>query len=119
MKINHLNLTVSDVTAARDFLSTYFGLIAVPDAPADETVAFLNDDNGMVLSLMNLQGEAKVAYPGMFHVGFIQESRKDVDALNERLKAGGFAVKAAREYHGSYTFYVKAPGDFTVEVQSF
>ncbi len=26
MKINHINLTVNDVTASRDFLETYFGL---------------------------------------------------------------------------------------------
>ncbi len=118
MKLNHLNLTVSDVMAAHSFLTTYFGLTPLPASPTNETMAFLNDDNGMVLSLMNLQGEDKIEYPGMFHIGFVQESREDVDAINERLKDGGFAVKAAREFHGSYTFYLKAPGGFTVEVLS-
>lgn len=118
MKLNHLNLTVSDVTAAHSFLETYFGLKSLPYAPKNQTMAFLNDDNGMVISLMNVQQADEVSYPGMFHIGFVQESREVVDAINKRLKAGGFAVKPAREFHGSYTFYLKAPGGFTVEVLS-
>ncbi len=118
MKLNHLNLTVDDVLASHDFLVTHFGLEPLRGAPKTETMAFLRDDNGMVLSLMNIQGEEKVTYPGMFHIGFVQESRQEVDAINERLKASGFAVKSAREFHGSYTFYLKAPGGFTVEVLS-
>lgn len=55
MKLNHLNLTVSDVLAAHDFLATHFGLEPLQDAPKNERMAFLRDANGMVLSLMNLQ----------------------------------------------------------------
>lgn len=118
MKLNHLNLTVSDVLAAHDFLATNFGLEPLQDAPKTERMAFLRDDNGMVLSLMNLQADEKVDYPGMFHIGFIQESRDEVDAINARLEGAGCKVKPAREFHGSYTFYLKAPGGFTIEVLS-
>lgn len=118
MKLNHLNLTVSDVQGAGDFLTRYFGLHALPGAPSTDHMAFLSDEGGMVLSLMNLGQDREVSYPGMFHIGFIQESRKQVDALNERLKTAGFSVKQAREYHGSYTFYLKAPGGFSVEILS-
>lgn len=54
----------------------------------------------------------------MFHIGFVQESRDEVDAINARLEGAGCKVKPAREFHGSYTFYLKAPGGFTVEVLS-
>lgn len=117
MRLNHLNLTVSDVLAAHEFLA-HFGLEPLQGAPKTETMAFLRDDGGMVLSLMNIQGDAQVDYPGMFHIGFVQESRDEVDTLNTRLREAGFKVKAAREFHGSYTFYLKAPGGFTVEVLS-
>ena len=47
--------------------------------------AMLRDDNGMVLTLM--QGApATVTYPRTFHIGFIQESEEQVNALDPRLK---------------------------------
>ncbi|MBF6593481.1 MAG: VOC family protein [Thermaceae bacterium] len=111
MKLNHLNLTVSDVPATKAFLEKYFGLSS--QWVSNEEMAFLRDDNGIVLSLM--RGDA-VKYPGMFHVGFIQESRKRVNEINQRLAQNGFKVKPPREFHGSWTFYLQAPGGFTVEV---
>lgn len=113
MKLNHLNLTVSDVLATKEFLEKYFELKS--QWVSNEEMAFLTDDNGMVLSLF--KGDA-VKYPGMFHIGFIQESRKRVNEINRRLQEEGFQVKAPREFHGSWTFYLQAPGGFTVEVLS-
>ncbi len=122
MKLNHLNLTVSDISGAQTFLETYFGL-AAPFGPAQNgpvgPVAILTDDNGLVLSLMNPQNQDDVSYPGLFHIGFTQDSRADVDALYQRLNDAGFKAKPAHVFHGSYTFYVKAPGGFTVEVLSW
>ena len=122
MKLNHLNLTVSDISGAQTFLETYFSLKA-PFGPAQYgpvgPVAILTDDNGLVLSLMNPQNEAEVSYPGMFHIGFTQDSRAEVDAIYQRLSDAGFKANPAHVFHGSYTFYVKAPGGFTVEVLSW
>lgn len=115
MKLNHLNLTVSDVPAAQDFLVTYFGLRPQPWGDGQQ-MAFLKDDDGMIISLMKAPQAGEVSYPGMFHIGFMQESREQVDAINAQMGQGGLNVKPAREFHGSYTFYVKAPGGFTVEV---
>ena len=67
---------------------------------------------------MNPQNQAEVSYPGMFHIGFMQDSRAEVDAVYQRLSEAGFKAKPAHD-HGSYTFYVKAPGGFTVEVLSW
>jgi len=52
-------------------------------------MAFLSDDNGMVLSLTNMKlgGESDVKYPATFHIGFIQETETRVTEINERLKA--------------------------------
>jgi lactoylglutathione lyase len=111
MKLNHLNLTVSNVLETSTFLKKYFGLQMRGKGNAN--MAFLFDDNGMVISL--LKG-TDVHYPETFHVGFIQESEERVNAINQRLKDDGFEVNPAQKFHGSWTFYFQSPGGFTIEV---
>lgn len=113
MKVNHLNLTVTDVLAARDFLEGYFGLRSMG---GNAGMSFLADDDGFVLSLMKGREDA-VSYPGTFHVGFFVRSEETVDEVNRRLRDDGFDV-APPERHHAYTFYVEAPGGFTVELGS-
>src|SRR5262245_27915032 len=48
MRLNHLNLTVTDVPATHTFLQKYFGL---RDLGGNNNIAVLSDDNGLVLSL--------------------------------------------------------------------
>ncbi len=111
MKLNHLNLTVTDVLATHSFLAKYFGLR--PLGKANKTMAFLSDDNGMVISMF--KGD-QVSYPETFHIGFIQESKEKVNEINQLLKDDGFNVPPPSKQHGSWTFYFLAPGGFTVEV---
>jgi len=115
MKLNHLNLTVTDVTEAHTFLQKYFEL---KDMGGNKNIAFLSDDNGMVLSLtsMKLGGETEVRYPVNFHIGFIQESEERVNEINQRLKEDGYDVPQPSRQHHSWTFYFSAPGGFTIEV---
>ena len=117
MNLNHLNLTVTDVNAARSFLSDYFGM---KEMGGNNNLAFLTDDNGMILTLthMKVGGETEVRYPATFHIGFAQPSREAVDAIHARLKADGYDVPEPSSKHGSWTFYFLAPGGFTVEVLS-
>ena len=115
MKLNHLNLSVTDVPATVSFLETYFGM---HNRGGNSNMAFMSDDSGMVLSLMNMKigGESDVVYPSTFHVGFIQESEERVDEINSRLKEAGFDVPPPSRQHGSWTFYFASPGGFTIEV---
>jgi lactoylglutathione lyase len=117
MKLNHLNLTVTDVPATHQFLQKYFGL---RDMGGNNNMAFASDDNGMVLTLtsMKVGKETEVKYPATFHVGFIQESEERVNEINQRLKEDGFDVPPPSRQHGSWTFYFQAPGGFTIEVLS-
>jgi lactoylglutathione lyase len=117
MKLNHLNLTVTDVPEARDFLAKYFGM---KDGGGNNNIGFLTDENGMVLTLtsMKVGGESEVKYPATFHIGFGQESKERVDEINARLKGDGFDVPPPGRRHGSWTFYFLAPGGFTIEVLS-
>jgi lactoylglutathione lyase len=112
MKLNHLNLTVTDVKAAREFLEKYFELQT--GNIRGDSFCVLFDDNGLVLTLMK---GAQVSYPKTFHIGFIQESEERVNEINQRLKDDGFDVESPQRSHG-WTFYIEAPGGFTVEVLS-
>ena len=112
VKVNHLNLTVTDVPAARDFLERYFGLRRMG---GNAGMSFLFDDDGFVLTLMKARRNSGISYPGTFHVGFFVGNEETVDKVNLRLKEDGFDV-APPERHHAYTFYVQAPGGFTVEL---
>ncbi len=116
MKLNHLNLTVRDPRETQAFLAKYFGL--TPQGKGSDHIAFLSDDNGLVLSLthMKLGMESEVKYPATFHLGFIQENEERVNEINARLKQDGFDVPPPSRQHGAWTFYFPAPGGFTVEV---
>ena len=118
MKVNHLNLTVTDPVETQQFLVKYFGL--KPRGRGNQNMALLSDDNGMVLSLMNMKmgRESEVKYPDTFHIGFIQDSEEQVNEINRRLKADGFDVPPPSRQHGSWTFYFDAPGGFTIEVMA-
>lgn len=115
MKLNHINLTVSDVPKTSAFLEKYFGLKPIPNGPANANMALLFDDNSMVINVMK---GADASYPETFHVGFIQESDERVNEIHQRLKDDGFEVEAPRIFHGSWTFYFQSPGGFLIEVLS-
>jgi lactoylglutathione lyase len=112
MKLNHLNLTVTDVQAAGAFLEKYFGLQSMG---GNAGMAFLSDEQGFVLSLMKASRTTPTSYPGNFHIGFFVENEAKVNEINHRLKEDGYDV-APPEQHHAYTFYVNAPGGFSVEL---
>ena len=116
MKLNHINLTVTNVQESSDFLVKYFGMRSMG---GNKGMGFLTDEAdgwGFVLTLMKATEGTQGKYPGTFHIGFFIESKKSVDELNRRLKEDGFEVPAPENTGHSYGLYVKAPGGFTVEV---
>ncbi len=115
MRLNHLNLTVPNVAQSREFFETYFGFRCVT-AKGRDALAVLVDESGFVFTLSNFEKTTEVEYPGAFHIGFMQESRERVNEIHDRLKTDGFDVGAPKEFHGAWTFYFRAPGNFVVEV---
>ena len=112
MKLNHLNLTVTDVSETVKFLEKYFGLRS---QGGNKGMAFLFDDDGLVLTLMKAGRATEVKYPSNFHIGFIQESEERVNEINQRLRDDGFEVEPPQRSH-AWTFYVQPPGGFTIEI---
>ena len=116
MKLNHINLTVTDVQDASNFLVNYFGMRSMG---GKKGMGFLTDEEdgwGFVLTLMRATRGTQGKYPGTFHIGFFVEGESAVDEIYRRLKDDGFDVPAPENTGHSYGFYVKAPGGFTVEV---
>ena len=116
MKLNHINLTVTDVPQATDFLVKYFGMRSMG---GNKGMGFLTDEEdgwGFVLTLMKANEATQSKYPGTFHIGFFIDSRETVDKLNQRLKGDGYDVPAPEDTGHSYGFYINAPGGFAVEV---
>jgi lactoylglutathione lyase len=113
MRLNHLHLTVTDVDGAAEFLERYFDLQRLA---GNSGLTVLIDETGFVLTLMRSGRSDHVRYPGHFHVGFFVETSSRVDEINGALATDGFTVDAPRQEDHAYTFYVEAPGGFTVEV---
>jgi lactoylglutathione lyase len=111
MKLNHINLTVTDVPAAAQFLEKYFGLHS---QGGNNGFTVLFDDDGMVLTLMKAR---EVDYPKTFHIGFSQESEERVNEIYQQMHADGLEAEPPQRSH-AWTFYVHAPGGFVVEVMS-
>lgn len=116
MKLNHLNLTVTDVPAAAAFLEMYFGLVNQGGNAGMTLMTDTEGFDGMMLTLMKAKASTWSGYPETFHIGFFIESREEIDRLNARLRADGYEVDKPEETGHSYGFYVTAPGGFTVEV---
>jgi catechol 2,3-dioxygenase-like lactoylglutathione lyase family enzyme len=112
LKLNHLNLTVTDVLAACAFLEKYYGLRRMG---GNAGMSFMTDDDGFILSIMKAGKDTKIAYPGNFHIGFFIDSEEKVDEIHRRLREDGYEVTTPERHHG-YTFYAQAPGGFTVEL---
>lgn len=74
----------------------------------------LFDDNGLALTLMKAD---EVAYPKTFHIGFGQESDERVNEIYRRMRDDGFEADPPQRSH-AWTFYVRAPGGFVIEVMS-
>ncbi len=115
MRLNHLNLMVPDVARTREFFEKYFGLRCVFERGRD-VLSVLVDESGFVFTLSNFNKATEVEYPGAFHIGFGQETRERVDEIYRQLTADGIDANPPHEFHGAWTFYFRAPGDFVVEV---
>lgn len=116
MKLNHLNLGVSEIARTVAMFETYFGLRRAEGMPFNEKMAFLRDDDEALITLFRVKDPT---YPKIFHIGFTQTSVRQVMEIHGALTSGGFEPEPPREEHGRTTFYFQAPGGITVEVNAF
>jgi len=117
VRLNHVDLQVSDIDAAREFFETFFGLRCAYQRAGQ--IALLEDEGGFSLGVSNLFGSPPPVYPPDFHVGFVLERASQVREVYDRLKTAGIPMKHdLREGGGNLFFQCLAPDSITVEVRA-
>ena len=116
MKLNHVDLQVSNVSAARAFFETHFGFRCTYQRR--EQIAFLEDDAGLSFGLSNLFDSAPPVYPPDFHIGFILDSEQDVRSVHDRLGRAGVAMKTELSRGGPNLYFMcVGPDGIVIEVR--
>ena len=121
MRLNHLDLHVSDVIATRDFFTTFFDFTLI-ETRGTNGLAILSDDAGLELVISRPvakfgSADAESVGAHTYHIGFKLADRADVDQQYMRLKVGGVDMPdEPRELRGGWMFYCIAPGRVLVEV---
>jgi catechol 2,3-dioxygenase-like lactoylglutathione lyase family enzyme len=115
MQLNHLNLVVPDVAAARQLFERHFGFRHQLTRGAN-ALAILEGRDGFVLVLAH--GAPPVQYPKPFHIGFFCATREEVQAKHTELQVAGLPLEMEpRMVHGSFGFYFTAlEGSLLIEV---
>lgn len=108
MTINHLNLTVKDVSQASLFFQTYLGFQHNSDTPPNDTLAVLNGQDGFLLVLMQerLNENGNHSYPDAFHIGFYLPDKAAVYHTWQQLQDGGVLLtQAPKQIRKTFGFY--------------
>lgn len=117
-QLNHLNLSVQNVAENVEFFQTHFGFRIIAGQGKNLTV--LTNEDGFILTLMFDKSLLELAYPAMFHLGFLQRGHANVDAIHQKLiDAGADVPQPMNMRRDTYGFYVRAPGGFLIEVSSY
>jgi catechol 2,3-dioxygenase-like lactoylglutathione lyase family enzyme len=120
-KLNHLNLSVSDVPQLTRFFQESFGFHLTDQRGTGKLSVLLGDD-GFVLTLMHDKNVTSTTYPSLFHVGFLVSSTDAVHDRHARIVEAGYEAPApailARGGPKTYGFYCHAPGGVMVEVSA-
>jgi len=118
IKLNHVNLSVTDVVASSEFFERHFNFKCT-DINGNNMLAVMEGKDGFILVLMadtfNRNGNNN--YPDAFHIGFLVDSYEQVVEVYDRLKEAGVNVsQSPGPLRGGYGFYFNAPGNILTEV---
>jgi catechol 2,3-dioxygenase-like lactoylglutathione lyase family enzyme len=117
MKLNHIDLQVSNGPAARAFFESNFGMRCI--FQRREELAMLEDENGLSLGVSNLFGAPPPVYPPDFHIGFILEKEADVRRINGQLKKAGVTIKTDLSRGGPNIYFMcVGPDGLGIEVRA-
>ncbi|WP_244228827.1 VOC family protein [Mucilaginibacter endophyticus] len=118
IKLNHINLPVTDVQASSLFFEQYFQFKCT-GVKGNNMLAIMEGKDGFILVLMadTFNRNGNNSYPDAFHIGFLVDSHEQVTEVYDRLVAGGVNVtQAPASLRGGYGFYFNAPGNILTEV---
>src|ERR1700761_3252161 len=84
MKLNHINLVVTDVRNAIQFFEKYFDFTCI-ETKGEDIVAILKGADDFTLVIMKSKDD-EPQYPQAFHIGFMQDSVQAVADIHSKLK---------------------------------
>ncbi len=117
MRLNHVDLQVSDVDAAREFFEDLFDFRCVFQRRRE--LAMLEDEDGFSLGVSNLFKSDPPHYPSDFHIGFVLDTEAEVRAQYERLHEAGVEMKAELAFGGPNVYFMCiGPDAIQVEVRA-
>jgi catechol 2,3-dioxygenase-like lactoylglutathione lyase family enzyme len=117
MNLNHLDLQVSDVAAARDFFIRHFDLQLAFEREGE--IALMRDEVGFSLAVSNLFGSPPPTYPPDFHIGFVLAEEAQLRAHYDRIRDAGVALKAELSRGGPNLYFVcLGPDSIPIEVSA-
>ena len=76
MRLQHLNLVTSDVTALAAFFERFFGF--APYASRGEALVVLRNKEDFILTVMRGKTGEPAEYPANFHIGFYYDEAAEV-----------------------------------------
>ena len=112
MRLNHLDLQVTDVLRTVEFFETIFGL-ELQSSRRSPAIAILGDGAGFVLVL---QRREAVVYPDGFHLGFLVDDVATVHEIHARARAAGLEIGDIDSNNRGTMTYCRAPDGYAVEV---
>ena len=113
LRLNHLDLQVSDVQAHVAFFER-FGLVLRTNRTSP-ALAIMGDEAGFVLVLQRRKHPDE-RYPEGFHVGFLVDDVGTVQTLHARLADGGLSLSPVETNNRGTMTYCRAPDGWSVEV---
>ncbi|MGZ4034029.1 MAG: VOC family protein [Bacteroidia bacterium] len=104
MKLNHLNLVVTNIAETVSFFENYFNFKCT-QIKGDNIIALLTGTDNFSLVLMT-DKEGNSNYPKDFHIGFMLDTADEVNETYKKLKAGNVKVESEpRKIRDSFGFY--------------
>jgi catechol 2,3-dioxygenase-like lactoylglutathione lyase family enzyme len=110
--LRHLALRVRDPQASKRFYGEHFGMRVVWEPDPDNVYLSSGVDN---LALHRADGQGAGA---LDHLGFIADSKEEVDRTAERLRGRGVPIAAEPRDHrdGSRSFYCLDPDGLRIQI---
>jgi len=116
MNLNHMDLQVSDVPAARRFFEEHFGLRCVYER---QGLAMLQGGDEFELAVSNLFDSPPPQYPPDFHIGFVLSTPEEVRDAYERVRTAGVSIRTEVSETGPNIYFVcTGPDSIPVEVRA-
>ena len=106
MRIDHIALFTEDIERLQAFYCAYFGGVAggrYHNPRTGLSTCFISFSDGARLEIMarpDVAAKPQRAQLGYAHIAFYAGSRAAVDALTERLRAGGYEIESGPRVTG-------------------